>query len=278
MRLLHNNGEDKPPLNLSTDDISNCDSRRSPVQPSLAENDSISTINASTHGSLAPHPSQDHEHPTTICLTSIGKQGHPHEGSSAATATAPNVSADRCRIPSARQASFGEEAVVRHDPANTQAPNHQASAISHHNAASASASAPSSNNSKDESISPVEAAVVKDDNTYPEGGLAAWLVVFGSFSGMVASFGVLNTVGTFQAYLSTHQLAKHSPSSIGWIFSIYAFLTFFCGVQIGPVFDAKGPRWLVAAGSLFLFAGMMGVAESTGTSGFSKNVLWISFC
>ena len=98
---------------------------------------------------------------------------------------------------------------------------------------------------------------------YPEGGLKAWSVVFGSFSGMTASFGVLNSVGTFQAYLSTHQLAQESPSSVGWIFSLLAFLTFFCGVQIGPVFDAKGPRWLVAAGSVLLFAGMMGVAEST---------------
>ncbi|KAL2039240.1 hypothetical protein N7G274_007908 [Stereocaulon virgatum] len=98
---------------------------------------------------------------------------------------------------------------------------------------------------------------------YPEGGLRAWLVVFGSFSGMTASFGVLNMAGTFQAYLSTHQLANESPSSIGWIFSLYAFLTFFCGVQIGPVFDAKGPRWLVAAGSVLLFAGMMGTAAST---------------
>lgn len=102
-----------------------------------------------------------------------------------------------------------------------------------------------------------------DGNTYPEGGLRAWLVVLGSFSGMVASFGNLNSTGTFQAYLSTHQLVHESPSAIGWIFSIYAFFTFFCGVQIGPVFDAYGPRWLVFAGSVLLFGGMMGVAEST---------------
>ena len=111
-----------------------------------------------------------------------------------------------------------------------------------------------------------EKVLEQDDEVsspYPEGGLKAWSVVFGSFSGMTASFGVLNSVGTFQAYLSTHQLAQESPSSIGWIFSLLAFLTFFCGVQIGPVFDAKGPRWLVAAGSVLLFAGMMGVAEST---------------
>ena len=102
-----------------------------------------------------------------------------------------------------------------------------------------------------------------DGHNYPEGGLRAWLVVLGAFSGMTASFGNLNSTGTFQAYVSTHQLAHESPSAIGWIFSLYAFLTFFCGVQIGPVFDAYGPRWLVFAGTVCLFGGMMGVAEST---------------
>ena len=111
---------------------------------------------------------------------------------------------------------------------------------------------------------------------YAEGGLKAWSVAFGSFSGMTASFGVLNSVGTFQAYLSTHQLAQESPSSIGWIFSLLAFLTFFCGVQIGPVFDAKGPRWLVAAGSVLLFAGMMGVAESTSKLAATSAVMHLS--
>ncbi|KAM0797829.1 major facilitator superfamily domain-containing protein [Usnea florida] len=98
---------------------------------------------------------------------------------------------------------------------------------------------------------------------FPEGGLRAWLVVLGSFSGMTAGFGVLNSAGTFQVYLSMNQLAHESPSAVGWIFSLYAFLTFFCGVQIGPVFDAYGPRWLVFAGTVCLVGGMFGVAEST---------------
>ncbi|CAF9913156.1 MAG: hypothetical protein HETSPECPRED_001344 [Heterodermia speciosa] len=102
-----------------------------------------------------------------------------------------------------------------------------------------------------------------DAKSYPEGGLRAWLVVLGSFSGMTASFGIMNTLGTFQAYLSTHQLASYSPSSIGWIFGLYVFLGFFCGVQIGPIFDAKGPRWIVALGTIFLCAGMLGIAFST---------------
>lgn len=102
-----------------------------------------------------------------------------------------------------------------------------------------------------------------DEVSYPEGGLQAWLVVFGSFSGMTASFGLMNTIGTFQAYISTHQLSTYSPSAVGWIFSLYVFLGFFCGVQIGPVFDAKGPRWIVVAGTLCLLSAMVGVAFSS---------------
>jgi MFS family permease len=94
---------------------------------------------------------------------------------------------------------------------------------------------------------------------YPEGGLTSWLVVFGSFAGLVGSLGLLNTIGTFQAYLSTHQLKDYSDGSIGWIFGVYVFLTFFCGVQIGPVFDAKGPRLLVLSGSFLIMVAMIAI-------------------
>lgn len=48
----------------------------------------------------------------------------------------------------------------------------------------------------------------------------------------------MNTISTYNTYLLTHQLYDNSESSIGWIFSVHIFLTFFCGIQIGPVFDA----------------------------------------
>ncbi|CAL8584491.1 hypothetical protein XPA_010084 [Xanthoria parietina] len=108
-----------------------------------------------------------------------------------------------------------------------------------------------------------DASASPSEVTYPEGGLRAWLVVLGSFSGMLASFGLMNIVGTFQAYLTTHQLANESPSTVGWIFSIYVFLAFGCGLQIGPIFDRKGSRWLVLAGTVCLVVGMIGVSEST---------------
>ena len=103
-------------------------------------------------------------------------------------------------------------------------------------------------------------------NVYPEGGLRAWLVVYGSFSGMTASFGLMNSIGTYQAWLSTHQLSQLDPSTIGWIFSIYTFLSFFGGVQFGPIFDAKGPRALMLAGTVCLVGGAFAIAESTSKS------------
>ncbi|RHZ47198.1 MCT family MFS transporter [Aspergillus thermomutatus] len=102
-----------------------------------------------------------------------------------------------------------------------------------------------------------------DGNTYPEGGLEAWLVVFGSFMGLFASLGLVNTIGTFQAYLQDHQLKEYSPGNVGWIFGVYSFLTFFCGVQIGPVFDAKGPRFLVLAGSVLVVVMMIALGFCT---------------
>jgi hypothetical protein len=109
-----------------------------------------------------------------------------------------------------------------------------------------------------------EPAVEKDDIEYPEGGLRAWLVVFGSFCGMTAGFGYMNTIGIFHAYLGSHQLEQYGEQTIGWVFSVYVFLSFFCGVQIGPVFDAHGPRWILAVGTVCLLLSAFLMGECTG--------------
>ncbi|WAO96909.1 MFS domain-containing protein [Fusarium falciforme] len=96
-----------------------------------------------------------------------------------------------------------------------------------------------------------------DDDTYPEGGLTGWLCVFGSFMGLMASLGLVNSLGSFQAYLERHQLREYSSGKIGWIFSLYTFLTFFCGILIGPIFDARGPQALIFLGSVLLIATMV---------------------
>lgn len=94
-------------------------------------------------------------------------------------------------------------------------------------------------------------------NTYPEGGLEAYLVVLGGGLALFGSLGLVNAIGTFQAYISSHQLKDHTQSSISWIFGVYTFLLFFGGLQIGPVFDAKGPKMLVLAGTILTVVSML---------------------
>lgn len=102
-----------------------------------------------------------------------------------------------------------------------------------------------------------------EGNTYPEGGVGSWLVVFGSFMGLFGSLGLVNTIGTFQAYIQEHQLKEYGSGKNGWIFGVYAFLTFLCGVQIGPIFDARGPRLLVLAGSILTIVQMIALGFCT---------------
>ena len=72
-----------------------------------------------------------------------------------------------------------------------------------------------------------------------------------------AALGTTNTIAIFQSYVSTHQLSQYSHVTIGWVFSVYTFLAYFCGVYIGPLFDKFGPRWLIVAGTLAMTGGFM---------------------
>ncbi|TGJ87378.1 hypothetical protein E0Z10_g1410 [Xylaria hypoxylon] len=112
-------------------------------------------------------------------------------------------------------------------------------------------------------LGPRDPPLIQNDITYPEGGLRAWLVVLGAWSGLAASLGVYNSTGVIEAYLSRELLPNESPSTIGWIFGVYAFMTWFCGAQVGPTFDAKGPRELMIAGSLCTLVGVFALSFST---------------
>ena len=110
-----------------------------------------------------------------------------------------------------------------------------------------------------------------NDDGYPEGGLKAWLVVLGSWLALFSALGLMNTLATFQAYVANHQLQDHSEGQIGWIFSLYTFLTFFCGIYIGPIFDKYGPRWVILAGTLCLVVSLVGFSFCTGTSAIIRS-------
>lgn len=100
--------------------------------------------------------------------------------------------------------------------------------------------------------------------TYPEGGWAAWSVVLGSWMACFGSMGMMNSLGIFQAHLEDHELRQYSSGKVGWIFGLYTFLAFFCGIQVGPIFDAKGPRLLLTCGGVgtVLFLALLGLCTA----------------
>lgn len=92
---------------------------------------------------------------------------------------------------------------------------------------------------------------------FPERGIGPWMVVAGSFCAMGAVFGLINSTAVFETYFKQNQLSDYSHSQIGWIFSLYLFLVFFVGIQVGPIFDRYGPKILVAIGSVLIVSSLM---------------------
>jgi MFS family permease len=72
----------------------------------------------------------------------------------------------------------------------------------------------------------------RNDYTFPEGGHRAWLVIFGSFCIICGTFGLISSVGLFQAYWQAHQLSTYTTRDIGWISAVNVFLNLFLGSVI----------------------------------------------
>lgn len=98
---------------------------------------------------------------------------------------------------------------------------------------------------------------------FPDGGLSAYLVLLGSFCGLIADFGIPNSMGAIETYVSTHQLSGENLSTVSWIFSLHLGVMYFCGVFSGSLFDKFGSRRLLVIGTLFMCAGLFATAELT---------------
>ena len=97
-----------------------------------------------------------------------------------------------------------------------------------------------------------------DPSSFPDGGIEAWLVVFGAFLILFCSFGWINCkewsitgwnskvnkesnaditiatgIGVFQDYYQTNELSYLSPSTVAWIPSLETFMMFI-GVRLLP--------------------------------------------
>jgi MFS family permease len=103
---------------------------------------------------------------------------------------------------------------------------------------------------------------------FPEGGKKAYLTVFGSFMGLIPAFGMINSVGAIEAYVSTHQLKDVSTSTVSWIFSIYTFIAYSSGIFSGTFFDRRGAFKPMLVGSIAFCAGLMATANATAVYQF----------
>ncbi|KAL7790298.1 major facilitator superfamily domain-containing protein [Trichoderma ceciliae] len=97
---------------------------------------------------------------------------------------------------------------------------------------------------------------------FPDGGLEAWLVVFGGWCALFCTFGLVNCVGVFEQYYVSGPLKQYDESAVSWILSVLVFLQIFCGLIFGLVFDNYGPRWLLWGGSITYIFGLMMVSLS----------------
>ena len=97
----------------------------------------------------------------------------------------------------------------------------------------------------------------------PDGGLDAWLAVFGGFCCFFVSFGWVLSIGVFQAYYQDHQLQDYSSSETSWILSTETFLLQFLAPFYGFIFDSYGPQYLLLGGSFMHVFGLMMLSISS---------------
>lgn len=118
-----------------------------------------------------------------------------------------------------------------------------------------------------ESTSLMYASEANPDD-FPDGGLSAYLVLFGSFMGLIADFGIANSLGAIQSYVTSHQLENVSESTASWVFSMHLGVMYFGNVIFGSLFDKFGARKLLITGTIVMCGGLFCTAESTTVAQF----------
>ncbi|ORY12331.1 major facilitator superfamily transporter [Clohesyomyces aquaticus] len=90
-----------------------------------------------------------------------------------------------------------------------------------------------------------------------DGGLTAWLQVFGCWLLFMNTWGLTNSFAVFETYYIDTKLPNTSPSAISWIGSLQLFLTLFIGVFAGWFLDAGYIRPVIVTGTTFSVFGML---------------------
>ncbi|OSC98189.1 MFS general substrate transporter [Trametes coccinea BRFM310] len=95
-----------------------------------------------------------------------------------------------------------------------------------------------------------------EDEGYPDGGLKAWLTVFGAVLALFCC-GQLTAFGAFETWYAANQLHNLPASSISWIGSLQLWVLYASGGILGRIFDAYGPRVILIPGSMLLVVSTM---------------------
>ncbi|KAH7379431.1 MFS monocarboxylate transporter-like protein [Phaeosphaeria sp. MPI-PUGE-AT-0046c] len=119
---------------------------------------------------------------------------------------------------------------------------------------------------------------------YPDGGKQAYSVVLGAWLTLFPASGLLNSTGILQAWLSEQVSMDYTESEISWIFSSFAFLFFFGGFIVGPLFERYGSKKLLPVGALGLIISLAATSLCKSyyqyflafgiLGGCSSSVLW----
>ncbi|KUJ20846.1 MFS transporter, MCP family, solute carrier family 16, member 10 [Mollisia scopiformis] len=97
----------------------------------------------------------------------------------------------------------------------------------------------------------------------PDGGIEAWLQVFGAFMVFWNIWGLPMSFGAFQSFYVLQYLPDYSSSAISWIGTLQGALLIMLGVVSGPVYDLGHYHFLVYTGSFLTIFGMMMLSLST---------------
>ncbi|EJD49716.1 MFS general substrate transporter [Auricularia subglabra TFB-10046 SS5] len=108
-----------------------------------------------------------------------------------------------------------------------------------------------------------EAKPIPGVDDHPDGGLRAWMVVFGAGCVTCATFGFTNSWGVFQSLYEEKRLKGTPPSTIAWIGSIQYSLVFFPGLLTGRMFDLGWYRLPQLFWSVIQVASVFLIAECT---------------
>lgn len=90
----------------------------------------------------------------------------------------------------------------------------------------------------------------KIDSHVPDGGIMAWLQVFGTWSAAVMAFSMSSRTGVLIKWLKVKYLKYLPPFRVGWVFSVQLFIFYFMGVFLGPLIDAYGAHIFIITGSV----------------------------